>query len=1165
MQVLLDRLSRGENRISVCGLRGSLKSLIFSVLGASTRRPVIYITPTVEASRDAFRDFAFFLGESGVFLYPPWDLVPLDALSSQREIRSKRVEILLRLSAGDASVVVVPVEALLQKVIPACVLTNYVETVSLGDVLDRQQLVKKMIEGGYKRVSLVEEEGEFSVRGYIVDIYPSTAARPLRIEFIGDEVESIREFDPVTQRSKQEILDFVLTPMSELIVSDEARKRASKNVRNRANDLGLSGAKKDNLVATVENGLFSSVHPHLLSLFYGNVSDGDDGLDTVFAFVPDDSIVIVDDMSAVVAAAERAGNAVDRLIEKSQQEGRFYLEKDAFSVPFDAVAKTIDTRQQIVVDELAGSSHHSETTELVTFSVEVDLGVADHRDRLRPGDNGLLGPLTARFKSWIDEGNLVVFLCSEEGMERMMHLLEGYSLSPARTGATFLVELERDFGRGKLVLMPGTITEGFHYPALRLVVASEEEIFGRKVRRKRKIRAKEGFFLKSFSELNEGNFVVHADHGIGIYRGLEKLAVRDVENDFLLIEYHGGDRLYIPVDRLDQIQRYIGPDGHVPVVDKLGSTSWDTVKARVKKSVRAIAKELIALYATREYMEGHQFSSLDRYYEEFVSSFEFEETPDQAGAIADVNDDMNSSKPMDRLVCGDAGFGKTEVAIRASFRAAMDGKQIAVLVPTTILAEQHYQTFSARFEKYPVRVEVLNRYKSKAEQKRIVDDINKGIVDVIIGTQRILQKDVSFKELGLVIIDEEQRFGVKDKEKLKKLRTLVDVLTLSATPIPRTLHLSLVGIRDLSVIETPPEDRQSVRVYVSELDEDLVRDAIRQELARDGQIFFVHDRVRSIERMGRFLEELVPEVRIGIAHGQMKARDLEDVMVKFLRKEYNVLLCTTIIGSGVDIPSVNTIFIDRADTFGLSQLYQLRGRVGRSREDGYCYLLVRTGTALSREARKRLQVIQDYSEPGAGFKVATHDLEIRGGGNLLGVSQSGHISSVGYELYVELMEKTIRELKGEKVEEKEIKPEINFGLSAFIPDTYIADEHRRLMTYKRISLTAAEEELASLKDELIDCYGVIPSEVQNLIEVISIRNTLKEIMVQKMEYDGSCLRVAFHRESPIDPQKILLVINRRKDEGITFSPDYRLTVPMPGLGRGDIIAAAKDLIDSIMH
>ncbi|MDI6727187.1 MAG: transcription-repair coupling factor, partial [Smithellaceae bacterium] len=566
-----------------------------------------------------------------------------------------------------------------------------------------------------------------------------------------------------------------------------------------------------------------------------------------------------------------------------------------------------------------------------------------------------------------------------------------------RPGADFLQELWDHQGQGRLVLCDGHLKNGFYMPLLKLVVISEEEVFGRKTHPRRVKQARAGFFLQSFAELKEGNFVVHTDHGIGIYRGLHKLNIVDNENDYLLLEYLDGDKLYIPVDRLAVIQRYVGPEGYNPKLDKLGGGAWEAARERVKKSIRDIAEELVALYAAREVTQRRPFCPPDSLYEEFCSTFEYEETPDQAKAIEDVALDMDQGKPMDRLICGDAGFGKTEVALRASFRAVMDGKQVALMVPTTILAEQHFQTFSRRFQDFPVRVEVINRFKSRSRQKEILAELERGMVDILIGTHRLLQKDVKFRDLGLAVIDEEQKFGVSHKERLKQLRTQVDVLTLSATPIPRTLHLSLIGIRDLSIISTPPEDRIPIRTYVMEFSEAQIKDAIDEELKRGGQVFFVHNRIHSIHSMSRLIGKLVPEARISVVHGRMAPREIEDEMGRFIRKECDVLVSTSIIGSGIDIPSANTIIVNRADHFGLSQLYQIRGRVGRSGLEASAYLFIPKGAMLSGEARKRLRTMLDFCQPGSGFKIAGNDLEIRGGGSLLGTSQSGHVSAVGYE------------------------------------------------------------------------------------------------------------------------------------------------------------------------
>jgi transcription-repair coupling factor (superfamily II helicase) len=695
--------------------------------------------------------------------------------------------------------------------------------------------------------------------------------------------------------------------------------------------------------------------------------------------------------------------------------------------------------------------------------------------------------------------------------------------------------------------------------AMRFAFISGEEIFVKKTSRGRIRPVREGYFLKSFGDLKEGDFVVHTDFGIGIYRGLRKITVGIIENDFLVIEYAEGDKLYLPVNSLEKIQRYLGPDGYQPKIEKMGGTSWDAVKERVKKSMRDVAEELTAIYAAREAMERKSFAPPDRIYEEFCSTFPFEETPDQARAIEDIHEDMDNVKPMDRLICGDAGFGKTEVALRAAFRAVMDGRQAALLAPTTILAEQHYATFSERLADFPIRVDVLNRFKSSTQTKKTLTELRLGKLDIVIGTHRLLQKDVDFKNLGLVIIDEEQRFGVQHKEKLKKMRTLVDVLTLSATPIPRTLHLSLVGIRDLSIINTPPRERQPIKTYVLEFDEDTIGAAIEAEMARGGQVFFVHDRVRSIYSIAHLVQRLVGKARVGVVHGQMKPAEIEKTMAQFIRHEFDVLVCTTIIGSGLDIPSANTILINRADRFGLSQLYQIRGRVGRGNQEACAYLLLPKGALLSRDAMKRLQSIKEFSEPGSGFRIAYNDLEIRGGGNLLGLSQAGHISAIGYELYTELMEKTVREIQGKTPPVEEPLPEIQMGISAFLPENYVEDVHQRLILYKRISLAENPEELDEIRGELAECYGPLPQEADNLLRVISIRNRLKPLSAKKMGYDGKYFYLHFRETSSIDPARII-TLTRKKIKGLRFTPDFRLFMPAQAATAPEILDQAEELL-----
>jgi len=1159
-RAVLERMDH-EGELRVTGLKGSSKGLFIAALHELTRRSVAVLCAGAEEARAIAQDAAFFAGGDAVLLMPPWDLMLPDALSSQKDVERERIRVLSTLIEEKPAIVIIPRAALLQKVVPRGVVAGFIAPVSIGDVIDRDGFAATLAEGGYRRVPLVEEGGDFSLRGNVIDVYPPTAPGPYRLLLEGDEIESIREMDVTSQRSRKEITEFTLTPARELILSEEARKRALRNLWIRAGELGLAARAKDRLAEMVANGQAGSLNPQFFPLFYTDEA-GAGGLESLADYLPARCLVLVDDPLATARADEKARNEISRLFIRAEDEEKFHLEESVLFLTEMDTERGIAGRPTIVLEDIEIGAQDSGSA--VRFGVETDLGLRPKEPALIQREESLLAPMAERIRGWTREGFLVHYLCAgEEEMHRMIHLLEDYALPMTRSEAPFFRELLEPRGAaGRFILREGKIARGFSLPGLRIVVIGEEEIFGKKARRRRPARPREGYFLQSFGELNEGDFVVHTDHGIGIYRGLKRLAVGPIENDFLLMEYQAGDRLYIPVHRLDQIQRYIGPDGHDPRIDKLGGTAWETAKRRVKKAVEEIAEDLVALYAARDTLKGNAFSAIDRYYEEFSSSFEYEETPDQARAIEDVNLDMDSEKPMDRLICGDAGFGKTEVAIRAAFRAAMDGKQTAVLVPTTILAEQHYQTFRSRLAIYPVRLETLNRFKTREEQKQILEKLARGAVDIVVGTHRLLQKDVGFKDLGLVVIDEEQRFGVTHKEKLKKLRTMVDVLTLTATPIPRTLQLSLVGIRDLSIIHTPPEGRLSIKTWVMEFDDEVIRRAILDEMAREGQVFFIHDRVHSIHHMARRIRQDVPEAKIGVAHGQMRPRELEDVMVKFLRKEYDVLICTTIIGSGIDIPAANTIIIDRADRFGLAQLYQMRGRVGRSKEEARAYLLIPPGAMLSPDAQKRLTVIKEFTDPGSGFKIASHDLEIRGAGNLVGMAQTGHISAVGYEMYTQLMERAVRELRGEKMPEAEIKPEIHLGLAAFIPDGYVPDTHRRLVTYKKLSMAPADEDLQEMREEILDCFGPLPPEVQNLIDVISLRNLMKGLMAEKMEYDGRNMILAIHKSSPIEPLK-LIELSRKKWKGMRFTPDHRLFVPMPDLPDGQVIEAAKGLLEEL--
>ena len=1164
VNTIVRHAEEGRSKIDVGGLKGASRSLLAAQLFKKLERPLLIVCPAEKETAAFARELSLFLGGESVFHYPSLDFLTIDMFALQKEDELSRLEALANLQVGNKTVVVASAAALMQKVMPVDEFGRHFQIISVGDTLNIDEFGAGLVAQGYRRKSLVDEKGEFSFRGNIIDIFPPAEKNPLRLEMFGDEIETIRVFDPSSQRSIGTATAFIVPPSGEVIINSSTLELAVRNIRRRSDELSLPREIRNRLVDTLKEGLMDSVNPVFLPLFYESY-DSEEGLSRnklsgLFDYLSGNTLVIMDDPLAFHQSLQNARLGIDKLLFKTKNSGKFHLEKENTYFQPDDVTARLESFGRIVLEGLnldkAEESFPAIEFETHRYICSGELQAGEIRE------DAALRWTVEQIKSWLADDMLICLFCPAlEDVQRMKQLLLSYDvpvqLLPA--GETVLDMINRGDQDATLVLLKGELSAGCVIPAMKLVFLSEEEIFVKKTTRRRSRPVREGYFIKSFGDLKEEDFIVHTDFGIGIYRGLKKITVGKIENDFLVIEYANGDKLYIPVNALQKIQRYLGPDGYVPKIEKMGGTSWEAAKERVKKSVREYAEELVAIYAAREALERKSFSPPDRIYEEFCSTFEFEETPDQVRAIEDIHMDMDDQKPMDRLICGDAGFGKTEVAVRSAFRAVMDGKQVAVLVPTTILAEQHYRTFSRRLNDFPVRVEVLNRFKSSAEQKKIVEDLKNQKVDIVVGTHRLLQKDIAFKDLGLIIIDEEQRFGVSHKEKLKKMRTLVDVLTLSATPIPRTLHLSLVGIRDLSIINTPPEDRVSIKTYVLEFDEDAIKAAIEKEMARGGQVFFVHDRVRSIYSIALLAQRLAPQARVGVVHGQMKPAEIEKTMTAFIRQECDVLVCTTIIGSGLDIPTANTIIINRAEKFGLAQLYQIRGRVGRSSREAFAYLLLPKGAMLSREAMKRLQVIKDFSEPGSGFRIAYNDLEIRGGGNLLGISQSGHISAVGYELYTELMEKTIREIKGEKTEEEELLPEIQLGISAFIPEEYVQDVQQRLVLYKRISLASNDEELSEIKNEMKDCYGDLPGNAENLLQIISIRNALKPLKARKMGYDGKFLYIFFRDHSPIDPAKIM-ALYRKKIRELRFTPDYKLFVPAPQLQEKEIIVQAEMLL-----
>jgi transcription-repair coupling factor (superfamily II helicase) len=800
-----------------------------------------------------------------------------------------------------------------------------------------------------------------------------------------------------------------------------------------------------------------------------------------------------------------------------------------------------------------------EKNDLITQQLKARPGSLRVTDKASGQSEDLLNPLI----EWINHvrglGSVSYMVChTKKQAERLRGLLMPYGVH-AHLVADYPGD---DHHKDAPSICLGELSSGFVWAQEALAIITEDEIFGHSRKRARFPRQEIRTRRIAFEDLKTGDLIVHAEHGIGRYNGLVKLEVADIVNDFLVVEYRDGDKLYVPVDRMNFVQKYVGVDGIAARLDKMGGKSWERVKERIKKSIRKMAGELLKIYAWRKVQKGHSFSPPDRYFGDFEAAFEYAETPDQSKAIENVMADMESPVPMDRLVCGDVGYGKTEIALRAAFKAIWDHKQVAFLVPTTVLAEQHFQTFKKRFEPYPVELETLSRFRSPSQQRTIVQKLKQGQVDIVIGTHRLLQKDVAFKDLGLVIVDEEQRFGVAHKERLKQLRRSVDVLALTATPIPRTLHMSLMGIRDLSLIATPPEYRYAIKTYICPFDDTVVAEAIYRELQRGGQIFFVHNNIRTIWGVARHLQSLVPGLRIGVAHGRLSDEELEKVMLELLHREIDLLVCTSIIESGLDFPSANTILINRADKFGLSQIYQLRGRVGRADEQAYAYLFIPHEGALTKDAQKRLKVLMEHSDLGAGFQIAMSDLQIRGGGTLLGASQSGHIAAVGYEMYLDLMERTMSELKGEPVE-PEVDPEIKVNLSAYIPETYVSDIDQRLVTYKRLARMTELSEVKGFYEELRDRFGPLPEPAKVLMDKIALKIICKKIGIQRLDLADQKLVLSFSQDCPLSPERITGLI-QRDPQRFLLTPDGMLKVSMPSSQLADPLKETKKVLQDLV-
>lgn len=1097
---VMESIEAGASKIKVNGLWGSSEAFFLASL-VSEGKSFCLVAPSYAQAEQIFQEIRFFVEIDPVspppsfelLFFPPWDILPYEPAAPRPDWIARRLATLHRLASGSAACVVTSIEAFLQKVVSKAFLSERHEIIREGDSLSMESLIERLYQVGYEVTGGVTQYGELAVRGGIVDLFPPTVTHPVRIEFFGDQIESIRAFDPESQKSikpidavevilgRENIFDpnYYRIPFSDylppggLFVFDEPDEVSQKGKR------FLEEAEDGALFAGRRNAKYPKVEDLYLPLTH--LVDAGEGRTTL-------------DLESLSLRQERG---VERFTFDTHSVSSLGLGRPG--QPFSEMIKILDSLRR------------------------------DHMVMVSVRNPGQL----SRFQHLFSDHEIP---WTHWKGEKGMVLAQANAISfPA-----------------PIFLTVGPISEGFSLPQVKAVFLIEKSLFGSGQAsrpRQQKSRAqtadlkdKRETFLSSFKDLKPSDYVVHVHHGIGRFVGLKRLAIRQEErgpqqeSDFLVLEYAKGDKVYVPLDSFDLVQRYIGLEGKPPRLDRLGGGSWNKTKARVRGEIREMTQELLDLYAHREVVEGHSFSTPDSLAEEFAASFEYEETPDQLRSIEEVIHDMEKGKPMDRLVCGDVGYGKTEVAMRAAFHAVMDNKQTAIVVPTTLLAQQHFQTFVKRFAHFPVRVEVISRFRSRREQKEIIAALAEGRVDILIGTHRLLQGDIQFRDLGLLVIDEEHRFGVRHKERMKQIRKQVDVLTLTATPIPRTLQMALAKVRDLSVIETAPADRLSVRTILSPFDAAIIREAVFRELVRGGQIFFVHNRVHNIEQIGTFLAELIPEAKIGVAHGQMREHALEAVMLKFLSKEYNLLVTTTIIESGIDVPSANTIIINDAERFGLAELYQLRGRVGRSGEQAYAYLLVREGRILTEESRQRLQAIQEFTELGSGFRIAARDLEIRGAGNLLGQEQSGQIAAIGFELYLRMIDEMVQELKGAPAE-KEIEPSLQFSISAFIPDAYIDDSYQRLVIYKRLSSCSDLSEVESIRAELEDRYGPIPDPLVHLLQIIQLKKLALPIRITQIEEQEKTILFVFDDSTPLSEADLHRFLNQFRGK-IHFTSPY---------------------------
>ncbi|MBP2078528.1 transcription-repair coupling factor [Oceanobacillus polygoni] len=1114
IQSIMNGIDSGMREQLIAGLSGSARSMLVSVIDQSINRPVLLVTHQLVQAQQLYDDLSEFMGEDEVHLYPVNELIASEISISSPELRSQRIEALTAWSGKKSGILITPVAALKRILPPKSYWSKYQLHFVTGEDIAIDSYLTSLIDMGYERTSMVATPGEFSRRGGIIDIYPITEQHPIRIELFDEEIDSIRYFDAETQRSLDRVENITIGPATELLLTDEdvlaAANKLEEAYAATLKKMKASSAK-EKLIEVIEQDITRLKNLERFQEMYKYIGFLYENPASLLDYLDSDGLIMLDEMSRIQETATNLdmeeGEWYSSLLESGQM-----VRNSRFSLDWDTVVGMMK-QQRIYMSVFLRHIPNTQPQNIINLS-----------SRAMQEFHGQMHLFKTELQRW-EKGDfsVVIFAPNEKRAEKIHSILADYDIE-----AVIASELRLPVDQPTIAI--GNITSGIELPMHKLSIITENELFKKRVKRARKQqKISNAERIKSYQELKVGDYVVHANHGVGKYLGIETLEVNNLHKDYMLLRYSGDDKLFVPIEQIDLVQKFVGSEGKEPKVYKLGGTEWTKVKRKVQSSVEDIADDLIKLYAEREAKKGFAFSEETEMQREFEASFPYQETDDQLRCIEEIKQDMERERPMDRLLCGDVGYGKTEVAIRAAFKAVADGKQVALLVPTTILAQQHFETIRERFQDYPINIGLLSRFRTRKQQTDTLKGIRQGTVDVVIGTHRLLSKDVEYRDLGLLIVDEEQRFGVKHKEKIKQLKTNVDVLTLTATPIPRTLHMSMLGVRDLSVIETPPENRFPIQTYVMEHNPLFVREAIEREMARGGQVFYLYNRVENIDKVARDIGMLVDDARIAVAHGQMNETELENVIFGFLEGEYDVLVSTTIIETGVDIPNVNTLIVSNADRMGLSQLYQLRGRVGRSNRVAYAYFTYQKDKVLTEVAEKRLQAIKEFTELGSGFKIAMRDLSIRGAGNLLGAQQHGFIDSVGFDMYSQMLKDAIDARKaGKDLEDiTPFEPELALQIDAYIPDDYIKDEKQKINIYKQFQAMDTAEDVADLKDELMDRFGDYPVEVNNLFTVSSLKMYAKRERVESITERNKKIVVLVDdaRSQQIDGSKVFEVAN----------------------------------------